>query len=472
MLSNIRRSLLLIIFAIVISFNSSAQPSQKRNDSVFTLVQKYINDKNADALYALTGEGFRGRVAKEAFTHVSQQNLFAAGAIKEASLIKFTAGLSSYKVVFEFATFEIGLSLDNKNQMERFFFKPFATEKESAVPSTNKLQTLLDKQLDTIARKYIQKASTVGLCIGIIKDGKMSTYSYGETVRDNKTLPDENTLFEIGSITKTFTATLLAYYVNEHKVSLSDPITKYLPDSVAANKELKDITLVMLSNHTSGLAGLPDNFWPNASDPLNPYKDYNRSLMFSYLKSCKPDTTAGAQYNYSNLGVSLLANILEHVSGKSFEQMVEEVICKPLHMSSTVQHMNDALKKRFVSVYSDKGIPTTAWDLDAFAGAGALHSSVHDLLLYAAANLKTGKDPLSKAIALTHQITNTKTHDVGLGWHQITQKGDNVIWHNGGTYGSSSYLAFIPAKNVAVVVLSNSAVSTDAVGLGILGLLQ
>ena len=99
------------------------------------------------------------------------------------------------------------------------------------------MRTLTDKKVDTAARNYIQKGNTVGLSIGILRKGVTHIYNYGETADGNKTMPDADNLFEIGSITKTFTATLLAYYVNEGKVKLTDPITKYLPDSVAANTE-------------------------------------------------------------------------------------------------------------------------------------------------------------------------------------------------------------------------------------------
>jgi CubicO group peptidase (beta-lactamase class C family) len=226
--------------------------------------------------------------------------------------------------------------------------------------------------------------------------------------------------------------------------------------------------LLMLSNHTSGLPSLPDNFEEHMTDALNPYKDYSRPFLFSYLKTCKPDTTPGSTYSYSNLAAGLLGVILERVSGKTYEQMVEQVICKPLQMGSTVQHMNDEQRSHFVSVYNEKGAPTPAWDLDALAPAGALRSTVHDLLLYAKANLGKTKGELDKAMSLTHKITNTKEMKVGLGWHGATIKGQQVLWHNGGTYGSSSYLGFVPGKDIAVVVLSNCGEDADAVAKKIL----
>src|SRR6202012_1403152 len=120
--------------------------------------------------------------------------------------------------------------------------------------------------------------NTVGLMIGLIKNGNVSIYSYGETAKRSDKPPTDNTFFEISAITETVASTLLAWYVNQGPIKLNDQITKYLPDSVVANPALHGITLMQLSNHTSGLARLPNNLVRNAKDPLNPYKDYTREL--------------------------------------------------------------------------------------------------------------------------------------------------------------------------------------------------
>ncbi|MFI5162889.1 MAG: serine hydrolase domain-containing protein, partial [Sphingobacteriales bacterium] len=291
------------------------------------------------------------------------------------------------------------------------------------------------------------------------------TYNYGETARDNKKLPDANTLFEIGSITKTFTATLLAYYANEGKVKLDDPITKYLPDSVAANEELRGITLTMLSNHTSGLPRLPDNFENHSTSTEDPYKDYTKKYLFDYLKTCKLATKPGKQYAYSNLAVGLLGAVLEQVSGKTFQQMVEQVICQPLKMQSTVEHLNLPLQNRFVKVYNEGGKETSPWHFDVLAPCGSLKSTVNDLLIYARANMIPADTRLSKAMKLTHQVTSTqKDLKLGLAWHIVIINNVEYYFHNGGTYGCSSFLVFNPEKKLAIVVLSNCGASVDALG--------
>jgi len=463
----------------LISKNSIAQSRQQvKTDSVLNLVSLHLEMKDADGIYALTGEQFKNKLSLEMFRNVANQQLFPLGEIKEVSLISFVNNkTATYKVQFDVLMMQVLLSLDENGKIDLFYFRPFKIEpinKPGPVASTNQLISAQDKKVDTSARAYIQKINTVGLSIGVLKNGKISLYNYGETGQGSKQLPTSGTLFEIGSITKTFTAAILATYVNAGKLRLTDQIVRYLPDSVAANPELKDVTLLNLINHTSGLPTLPDNLSAQKPyDPLNPYANYNKPLLYAYLKTCKLTTKPGTQYAYSNLGVGLLGTILEKISGKTFEEMVSAVICNPLGMSNTVQHLYPLLKTRFAPVYNDEGNQTIPWDFDVLASCGALRSTVDDLLLYAKANLDdNGPGPLAKALKLTHEISFSNDAKLGLAWHIIRIDGVDYYFHNGGTYGSSSFLAFNKEKKLAVVILSNASASTDATGEDILKKLQ
>jgi CubicO group peptidase (beta-lactamase class C family) len=467
----------LILLCFFIFSNALAQSRQQQKvDSVFALVKKYFNIKNADAIYNMAGNDFQNELSINAFSDVADKQLFALGEIKESSLLSFVNNsVATYKLKFDSVTLQLLMSLDKKDKLEIFLFQSYTepvSNKTGLVPSTNPLKTEIDKKIDTVARTYIQKANTVGLCIGLLKDGQISIYGYGETVKGKGKIPNADNFFEIGSITKTFTATALAYYVNKGTIRLTDPVTKFLPDSVAANPELKSMTLLNLSNHTSGLARIPDNLISHATDATNPYKDYTKELLYQYLKTCKLESKPGEKYGYSNLAVGLLGSILENLSKKTFEQMVTDIICKPLGMFSTSQYLNPLLFPRFVEVYNTYGQPTEAWDFDVLAPCGALRSTVNDMLIYAKANLHPGTDTLSKAIELTHKVTFSKDVKIGLAWHIIIVNGVNYYFHNGGTNGSSSFLAFNPEKNTAIVVLSNAVESTDELGTGILRKLQ
>lgn len=445
---------------------------QQKVDSVFQQVKKYFNQKNADAIYNMAGGAFQKELSIDAFNGVANKQLFPLGEIKESTLISFVNNnVATYKLKFDAITLQLLMSLDKKDKLELFLFQQYqepVNDKSALVPSNNPLKTDIDKKVDSAARKYIQKANTVGLAIGVIDNGTTSTYGYGETVKGNGKIPNADIFFELGSITKTFTAILLAHYVNEGKVSLRDPIRKYLPDSVAANPQLASITLLELCNHTSGLERLPDNLIPHATDPLNPYKDYTKELLYAYLKTCKLKSQPGTQYAYSNLGVGLLGSILETISQKPYEEMVREIICKPLGMFSTGQYLNPLAMPRFVQVYNAGGVATPPWEFDVLAPCGALRSTLNDMLLYAKANLHPGNDKLGRAIELSHHITFTKDVKIAMAWHIITVNGVDYIFHNGGTNGSSSFMAFNTTKNIAVIVLSNAVESTDELGTGIL----
>ncbi len=468
---------IIVILFIMIPLSLSAQSQQQQKvDSVFKIIVKYFNAKNADGIYNMAGENFQKEISFEAFNNLASKQLFTLGTLKVWTLLNFVNNnAATYKAKFDKITIQIQLSLDEKDKIELFLFQAYnepAPNKTALVATSNPLKTSFDLKLDSIARTYIQKANTVGLCIGIINKDKTSIYSYGETIKRNGKLPDADNFFEIGSITKTFTATLLAYYANEGLVSLNDPITKYLPDSVSENPELKSITLLNLSNHTSGLEQIPNDLIKNAKDALNPYKNYGKEQIMHYLKTCKLQSKPGEAYIYSNTAVGLLGYILEKINGKTFQQMVTQIICKPLGMFSTDQYLNPLLAPRFVQVYNAAGEPTPAWDFDVLAPCGALRSTLNDLLIYTKSNMLSGNDKLSKAFKLTQKVTFTKDVKIGLAWHIILVNGMEYYFHNGDTYGSSSFLAFSPEKSQGVVILSNAAERTDSIGAAVLKALQ
>jgi CubicO group peptidase (beta-lactamase class C family) len=471
------KSAFTILLLLVMPSVARAQSRQQQKvDSVFQQTIKYINQKNADAIYNMSGTGFQQQLTMDAFANVVNNQLFTLGPVKESSLISFVNNsVATYKLKFDAMTLQLMMSLDNLDKLQLFLFQlytPPVADKTGLVATSNPLRTVMDKQIDTVARKYIQKANTVGVIIGVVKDGATTIYSYGETIKHNGKLPNEDNYFEIGSVTKTFTATLLAYYANQGRIKLTDPITKYLPDSVIANPELRAITLQMLSNHTSGLARLPDNLISHATDALNPYKDYTKELLYAYLKTCKLASKPGEKYAYSNLAVGLLGNILETVNAETYAQMVRDVICKPLNIFSTDQNLNPLGAPRFVQVYDKNGQPVNAWDFDVLAACSALRSTLSDMLVYTKANMHPGTDELSKAFQLAQKITFSKDVKIGLAWHFIIVDGVAYCFHNGATNGSSSFVAFNADKNIAVVILSNAAESTDALGTGILRKIQ
>ncbi|MFD2147497.1 serine hydrolase domain-containing protein [Mucilaginibacter antarcticus] len=439
------RCLFLFVFVISFAANTTAQSRQlQKTDSVYRLIKRHIGTNDANAIYNLAHIRFKQSITLGNFRDFLFKELFSLGAIKQDSLETFVNNLTAgYKITFDNAPMLLTISLAEDDKLAYFKLEPYKaapTTRPIPVPTSNPLKSQTDKLIDLVARRYIQKSNTFGLAIGTLIDGKTNTYFYGETKNGSGKLPNANTIFELASISKTFTATLLAWYINQGKIQLSDPITEYLPDTVSVNLALQKVTVLQLSNHTSGIPGLPNNFTKqiNYTD-ANPYKNYTKQMMFAFLKSCTLRSEPGKSYAYSNLGVGLLGVILERVSKKTYEQMVTAIICKPLAMKSTMQHLPAPLAANFATLYDENGLPTPAWDFDALAACGSLKSTMTDLLLYAKANMVNTDSKLSQAFELTHQITFDCDAPVALGWHIITVDGVKYIFHNGGTGGSSSF---------------------------------
>jgi len=310
----------------------------------------------------------------------------------------------------------------------------------------------------------------VGLAVAIIDSGDQNFVITGLANKDTSKQIDENSLFEIGSITKTFTAIILADMVIKGEVSLHDPVAKYLPKNVdMPDYDGTEITLKDLATHSSSLPSLPDNF--NPVDPENPYVDYTPELIYAFLSGYKLTKPIGSEVVYSNLGMGLLGHVLELRSGQSYDKLVTERILKPLNMSNTYMTIPDDKKPDFASGHDVAGDLIKHWDFSVLAGAGAIRSNIVDMARYLKANMGLIETPLAKAMAMSHKIQKPfdgNNNFVGLGW--ITQKNNTqkMIWHNGGTYGSRSFLGFDPDSKRGVVVLANSQDDSDLIGRAVL----
>lgn len=345
------------------------------------------------------------------------------------------------------------------------------TTKRTEYLSDNKKITSLDSAVENAVLDFIQSPQNCGLSIGVLRDSMVYFYNYGETKRDNKILPKQNTLYEIGSVTKTFCGTILAYAVNEGKIKLDDDIRKYLPGKYPNLKTAKQVIEIKhLANHSSGLPRVPDNIETQQEyDPLNPYKNYSKEKLFEYLTKIKLDNEPGQLCEYSNTGMALLGIILEGIYNKSFEDLVKEKICLPNNMNNTAVNLSQYQLPLLCDGYDNNGNPMPHWNLGAFVAAGGVRSCTNDMINYLRYNMAE-KDV---ALKLAHMSTIDKGSNVALAWHIIKTKYNNeLVWHNGGTYGFSSFCGFIKEKKAAVIVLSNTATNIDFIGLSVLKLLQ
>lgn len=329
-------------------------------------------------------------------------------------------------------------------------------------------QSVIPADVKENIKQRVDSGQHPGIVVGMIDGDKTEYYSYGVKSLVGKESMDEHTVFEIGSISKTFTAILLADQVVKKKMNLDDPLQKYLPQGVTApTRNGVSIKLVNLANHTSSLSRMPDNFKP--ANPANPYADYSEKQLYDFLQRYVLPRDIGSQYEYSNYAVGLLGHVLATQQHTTYEALMVAVIAKPLGMEDTRVVFTPAMKKNLAMGHAD-GIQVENWDLPTLAGAGAIRSTAADMLKYLSANMGKTQSKLYPAMQLAHQHSRPEgaIPMVGLGWHMSNAGTHELILHSGGTGGYRSFAGFVKDGTRGVVVLTNSTASADDIGMHLL----
>jgi CubicO group peptidase (beta-lactamase class C family) len=336
----------------------------------------------------------------------------------------------------------------------------------SPVPSDDEIRKILIERIDTFHQG-------VGIVVGVIDAQGRRVISYGRLDQGDGRPLNGDTMFEIGSVTKVFTSLVLADMVQHGEVALSDPVAKYLPAEVKVpERGGRAITLVDLATHTSGLPRLPSNLRPK--DSANPYADYTAEQLYQFLSTYQLTRDIGSQFEYSNLGGGLLGLALARRAGTDFEALVRSRITVPLGMASTGITLSPEMRARLAVGHDAQLKPVSNWDFAALAGAGALRSSVNDMLTFIAANLGDVKSPLAPAMASMLSVRRPTAglgdSEIGLAWIIKKSSDDELVWHNGGTGGYRSFIGYDAKTRVGIVVLSNTftAPGIDDIGMHLL----
>ena len=307
------------------------------------------------------------------------------------------------------------------------------------------------EQSDLIFENTKSFPNNTQLALAVVKNGTINFIGIERLNDTIRTTENYNSAFEIGSITKVFTATLLSNFVNEQQLTLDDHIQDYLDFKMKSEDK---ITFKQLANHTSGLPRLPSNLNFFFVDRDNPYKDYNREMLIDYLTNkVELNQEPGTTYEYSNLGAGVLGFVLATISDASFESLLQDNIFARYKMPNSITNI-EQIQTKLVKGLNSSGAFTSNWDFDVLAGGGAIFSTVEDLSKFALAQF----DPENNELKLTQKPT-FKVNDqmsIGLGWHIIKRKnGGELIWHNGGTGGYTSSMALDLERKNGVIILSN-----------------
>lgn len=302
----------------------------------------------------------------------------------------------------------------------------------------------------------LSPATSAGVAMGVVRNGVPRVFAWGTAT--------PGSIFEIGSITKTFTGLVLAQMVAQGKVKLDDPVRELLPPGTVARPEGAEITLLDLVTQHSGLPRLPDNFSP--ADPDNPYSDYRPLNLYQFLAGHGVERPADPAFLYSNLGVGLLGQALADRAGTTYAKLVSEEVIVPLQLSDTGVSLSAGQQARFIQGHTTDNRLARAWDLDALAGAGALRSTVADMLTYLEANLHPEKRAasgsgaartLAAALVQSQQLrADAGNMKIAFAWFYNPQTKE--YWHSGATGGYSSFAFFNPQGDYAGVVLMNRTV--------------
>ena len=327
------------------------------------------------------------------------------------------------------------------------------------------LRKILVERVDTL------KWAT-GVVVGISSPEGQRVVSYGTLGLKDKRHVDGGTVFEIASLTKVFTALLLADMAQKGGLNMNAPVSTCLPGTVKIpERSGRQITFVDLATHSSGLPLRPMNL--ASQEALNKYAGYTVEQLYQGLSTFTLTRDAGSAFEYSNWGFGLLANALAHCAGHSYENVLRDHITGPLAMNDTALEPSPGMRARLASGYDAKLNAVSNEDLGALGGAGGLYSTVNDLLRFV--DLFLGRGPQSLAAASSVMLETRRPGDdpqtqMALGWRVSSADGKQTIWSSGRADGYRSFMGYDPQSRIGVVALINAATNggVDDVGRHVL----
>ncbi|SFI30568.1 serine hydrolase [Halpernia frigidisoli] len=381
-----------------------------------------------------------------------------AGNIKSGNFVGYEQKkYASFKTEFDKGNFAVNISLDSSNKINGFFIQPF----KDKISTKNNTINFLSSYPTDISKIIFSKTSDLPngtqLSIAIIENGKTNYYGVIKINDTIKPIKNQNKIFEIGSLTKVFTSTVLAKLVTEKKISLDDNINAFYPFKF---KDDIKINFKNLANHTSGLPRLPDNL--DLTNVINPYKDYDKNKIEDYLKNkLKLENEPSKKYSYSNLGAGILGYTLGLSQKTSFQNLAQKYIFGKYDMKNSFTS-SKKLGKDLIKGLKETGETASNWDFDVLFGGGGILSTIEDLSKFANAQF----DVKNKELELTRLPTfviNEKMK-IGLGWHILkSENGNEFYWHNGGTGGYSSSMSVDLHQKKSVIILANVAGINDKI---------
>jgi len=440
-------------FVALLLFVSVSVFAQNPYEEFIEAFRTNYNNQNYEAIHNLTSDGFKAKVSKEYLAQILGGGFTAAGKITDVKIAEEATQGKVYHLICERETLALSVSLDASGKAAGLLIRP--VEKSGS------------KDPASIISKWKASNANAGLVVGRLRDGQPDIQYLGVIDKERSQTPDAQSIFEIGSISKPFTGILLHTLIAEGKISLDDPINKFLPKTSQIPKvKDKDVLIRHLVSHSSCLPRMPGNFNPPAEEASNPYNYYSEKDLFSFLPTITTgDCELGTLSVYSNLGAGLLGYILTKVSGKPYTELFNERIAKPLKTKSFgVVGMSD----KWVKGHTSTGASQSQWTFtDVLVGAGGVDACADDMVKVLSFLMKPDQSRLGKAVnASTVAQLQGAQGTFATFWVRQQVGSKTVIWHNGMTGGFNAFVGWIEGTQTGVFILSNNGEDV-ATGLGL-----
>lgn len=326
-------------------------------------------------------------------------------------------------------------------------------------------------------QSHLDARDIAGVAVAVVAEDKAEYFFLGKAQLEPEAPVGPETRFEIGSITKVLTGTLLAMAVQEGGVTLATPVQDLLPAGVQLAALQRPITLLDLATHSSGLPRMPDNLRP--ANEANPYADYCAENLLDFVRAYQPRRAPGLEYEYSNLATALLGYALAQKAGKPYRELLDERLLGPLGMTSALASapagtaQGHTGRSRFLR--GKELLKAGNWDFDVFLAAGGVRANIEDMARFLRACMAPPATPLGEALRDAQQprFKVNETLSVGLNWHILALPGaPPITWHNGQTGGFHSFLGFDPETQQGIVALANTDYDIDPACWGVLKALR
>ena len=446
------RIILLIILALTVNLSFGQAESRENRIVTEKFVENYNND-DYKAIFSMFAEVMQNALPIDKTNEFIKGLKLQAGNITKQEFLKYKNGtFASYKTTFERAIFSMNISIDDNSKINGLFFKPFIEETNSENVINNLSTKYLDvtrEQTEIIFEKIKSFPNNTIVSIAIIKEGIVSYYGVNKLNDTIITVNNEKSVFEIGSISKVFTSTLLANLVIDKKVKLKENINDYL--KIPFNDDIK-ISFISLANHTSGIPRLPTNLDLTKVDINNPYKTYDEQALKEYLTKDLELSNKG-EYQYSNLGAGLLGYTLSQIEKSTYENLLQNKIFSKYSMQNSTSDISK-VKGNLVKGLDAKGNEIQNWEFSILKGAGGILSTTEDLSKFAIVHFECSNKELKLTRKKTNKVSNNM--NIGLGWHLMKSESKNIWnWHNGATGGYLSSMAIDTKTKNGIIILSN-----------------